>query len=922
VSNREYPRHWEADVLLRDGRPCHLRPIRPDDADALRQFHGSLSAETIYFRFFAPYPELSDADVERFTVVDHDDRVAFVATRSGQIVGVGRYDRIDAVSAEVAFTVRDDFQGKGLGSVLLEHLTSAGRERGIERFVADVLPANQRMIGTFAEAGFRVQQQYEDGVIELHFDIAPNADEAAVMQAREHAFEARSIASLLNPSRVAVFGVSRRPESIGQLVVRNLLACGFTGSLCAVHPEVDEVAGIPAYRTVASAPGPIDLAVVTAPIDSVSEIVADCAAAGVRAMLVISSGFSELDADGPARVERLVAMARESGMRVIGPEAFGMINTAPSVQLNASLAETVPGRGRIGFFCESGTLGATIVEEMSERQLGLSTFFSPGMRVDVSGNDLLQYWEADESTSVVLLYLRSLGNPRKFVRIVRRLSRRKPVVAVLSSRSGEFDLDRTRHDLPEQVLDEVLAQVGVLQTDTIGGLLDAAALLDLQPRPAGERVALVSNSTALLLHTMDLVDRAGMSTVQRAFRVQWDAGGEQVGAQLRSALETDDVDAVIVIHVPPVRTDVTDVADVLREVAEDASKPIVAVLPHQTGLTGRSSLVSNPSPSGMPGPGSVPVYGEPSAAVSALSIAVRYTRWLDTPVGDEVAAEGVAQDRVSAIIESALADMPDESPTRSRGPSPLAVSAGADDDEVVADAYELTLPSLTGTRRLNDGEVQELLAGYGLELWPRFPVASEEAALRVAEEVGYPVVLKTTYAAMQHRTDLGGIRLNIENERALRTAYMSLMAQHPEEVWEEMVVQAMAPPGVSCTVVTREDPAFGPVLGFAIGGYVSNLTAEWAFRMLPMTDTDAAELIRQPRTSPLLFGFQGAEPLNTDAVEAVVLRVAKMVEDWPQLHRIELNPLLATTSGCYLLGASVEISQASVRDERRPRRLT
>lgn len=920
MNTPEYPRRWEADVLLRDGRPCHLRPIRPDDADSIREFHGSLSAETIYFRFFAPYPELSNADVERFTTVDYDERMAFVATRVGKIVGVGRYDRIDDSSAEVAFTVRDDFQGLGLGSVLLEHLTSAARERGIRRFVADVLPANQRMIGTFTEAGFRVHQQFEDGVIELDFDIAPNADEAAVMQAREHAFEARSIESLLNPSKVVVFGVSRRPESIGQLVVRNLLECGFTGSLYAVHPEVDEVAGIPAFRSVTDAPGPIDLAIITAPIDSVASIVSESAAAGVRALLIISSGFSELDVDGPARVDQLVAMARESGMRVIGPEAFGMINTSPSVQLNASLAETVPGRGRIGFFCESGTLGATIVEEMWQRQLGLSTFFSPGMRVDVSGNDLLQYWEADESTSVVLLYLRSLGNPRKFVRIVRRLSRRKPVVAVLSNRSDSTILD-AGYDLPEQVLDEVLTQVGVLQTDTIGGLLDAAALLDLQPRPRGDRVALVSNSTALLLHTMDLVDRAGMTTVQRAFRVQWDAGGEQVGEQLGKAVQSPDVDAVIVIHVPPVRTDVSDVAAVLRAVAEDSTKPILAVLPHQTGLTGRSSLVSNPSPSGMPGPGSVPVYGEPSAAVNALSVAVKYAEWLQTPVGDEVAADGVAQDRVSQIIASAVEQIPVGSPRSTTAPAPLVATAGPEDDDVVAEAHELTLPSLTGTRRLDDGEVQELLGGYGLELWPRFSVGSEDEALQVADDIGYPVVLKTTYAAMQHRTDLGGIRLNIENERALRTAYMSLVAQHPEVVWEEMVVQAMAPPGVSCTVVTREDPAFGPVLGFSIGGYVSNLTAEWAFRMLPMTDTDAAELIRQPRTSPLLFGFQGAEPVNTDAIEAVLLRVAKMVEDWPQLHRVELNPLLATTSGCYLLGASVEISQAGVRDEQRPRHL-
>ena len=906
-----YPSEWEADVLLRDGRPCHLRPVRPDDGQAMRAFHSSLSAETIYYRFFAPYPELSDADVDRFTRVDYDERMAFVATQSGEIVGVGRYDKIDQTSAEIAFTVRDDYQGRGLGSVLLEHLTAAARERGITKFVADVLPVNQRMIATFTEAGFRVRQQFEEGVIGLEFDIAPTEAEATVMQAREHAFEARSVQALLSPAKVVVIGVSRREDSVGQLLVRNLLASGFTGSLYAVHPVVDEIAGIPAFRSVAQAPGPIDLAIVTAPIDSVHEIVTDCASAGVRALEVISSGFSEFDENGPQRVAELVALARESGMRVIGPEALGMINTAPQVQLNASLAESVPGRGRIGFFCESGTLGATILEEMTQRQLGLSTFFSPGMRVDVSGNDLLQYWESDDATGVVLLYLQRLGNPRKFTRIVRRLARRKPVVAVLSGRSGEYSEADGEHRLPEQVLDEVLAQVGVLQTDTIGGLLDAAALLSLQPLPTGNRVALVSNSTALLLHTMDLVDRQGMQTVQRPYRVPWDAGAQQVHDVVAAALSATDVDAVIVIHVPPVRTDVSDVAEVLRQAAANATKPMIAVLPHQTGLTGRSSLVSNPGASGMPGPGSVPVYGEPAAAVAALAMAVRHARWLDTPVGDEVEATGLMAQRAEEVIDAALTGARvDEGPLPLAPSDPLSPEGGQQGEDVVAGGRVL-LPAATA----------ELLAAYGLELWPSYPVTSEQEAIAVAEEIGYPVVLKSTHDSLRHRSELGGIRLNLESERALRTAYLSLVAQHPEEVWEQIVVQAMAPPGVACTVVSREEPGFGPVLGFAVGGYLSSLVDDWAFRMLPLTDTDAHELVRQPRASALLFGFQGADQMNVEAVEAVLLRVARMAEDFPQLHRLELNPMLATPSGCYLLGATVEVTPARARSEQQPRRL-
>lgn len=901
-----YPEQLEADVLLRDGRPCHLRPICPDDADALAAFHRSLSAQTVYFRFFAPYPELSERDLERFTHVDYVDRLALVATQQGDIVGVGRYDRIDTHSAEIAFTIRDDHQGRGLGSVLLEHLAAAAREAGIDRFVAEVLPSNQRMIGTFVEAGYRVKQRFDQGVIELEFDIEPTEKESAVMQAREHAAEARSVEGLLYPRKVVLIGVSRREGTVGQLVVRNLLASGFTGSIYAVHPEVDEVAGIPAYRSVAQAPGPVDLAIVTAPIDSVQAIVDDCAAASVRALLVISSGFSEFDPDGPARARELVSRARESGVRVVGPEALGLINTDPRVQLNASLADVVPTRGRIGFFCESGTLGATFLEEMSARQLGLSTFISPGMRVDVSGNDLLQYWESDDATSVVLLYLQGLGNPRKFARIVRRLSRRKPVLAVLSGRVHDDGSDDDV--LPDEVVDVILAQNGVLQTNTIGGLLDVAALLAMQPMPRAGRVALVSNSTALLLHTMDLVDSAGMHTVQRPYRVHWDAGGDEVGQVLADALAATDVDAVIVIHVPPIRSDLSGVTDVLRTVAADSTKPVLAVLPHETGLTGRSSLVVNPSAQGTPGPGSVPVYGEPAAAVAALALAVQRAEWLDTPVGEEPLAYGIDEDRAREVIEQRL------------GPAHVTVSDGA---EVADSGATAPLTVVGGADRdgLTQAETIELLGAYGLELWPSFSVSSETEAAEVAAEIGYPVVLKTASSRLVHRTDLGGVRLNLENERALRTAYLSMVAQHPADVHEQLRVQAMAPAGVACRIATKEDPAFGPVMSFSVGGFVSDLVADRAYWMPPLTDADAAALIRTPKASELLFGYQGSEPANVHALAAVLMRVARLAEDSPQLKRMELNPVLVTPTGCYILGAWVQVQPAEERQEWQPRQM-
>ncbi len=909
TADSRYPAHWEADVLLRDGRPAHLRPIRADDADGLVEFHKSLSPETIYYRFFAPYPELSERDIERFTQVDYLDRVALVITQSGLIIGVGRYDRISDHEAEIAFTVRDDHQGRGIGSVLLEHLAAIARENDITTFYAEVLPDNRRMINTFAEAGYRPSQHMSDGVVKMEFDIEPTAANETVMRARERASEARSVAALMYPSKIAVVGASRRPGSIGQVVLRNLRDAGFTGSIYAVHPEAEEIEGIKAYPSVASTPGPIDLAVVTSGIDSVPGIVEDCAVAGVRAIEVIATGFSALDPQGTERKQELVAAAREAGMRVIGPEAMGIVNTDPRVCLNASLAEVIPGRGRIGFFCESGTLGATVLEDMAGRQLGLTTFVSAGLRADLSGNDLLQFWEADDTTTVVLLYLQSLGNPRKFTRIMRRLSRRKPVIAVLAGRTGREwppEQEYQETELPPRVVDDLLRQSGVLQTTTLAGMLDAAAMLALQPVPRGPRVALVSNSAALLLLSADLLYAADMTVVEHPYRVSWNADPDEVREMLEKALTAGDVDAVLFIHVPPVRREGEGIDAVLHDVAAAATKPLAAVLPHLTGLTGRSSLVTSPGVHGLPGPGSVPIFGEPAAAISALSLAVRHAAWLAQPAGGETEPEGLNREAADLFVRERVGD-------------PLPELSGDLDDSATTE-----LPSLGaagGRTRLDRRESQELLASYGLLLWPSIPVGSEDEAVAAADELGYPVVLKTEAHRLMHRTDLGGIRLNLENERSLRTAYLSIAAQHPADVRELLVVQRMAPAGVPCTVLTREDPAFGPVLGFAVGGVMTDLVEDWAWCMAPLTEIDAAALVRRPKTSELLFGFRGSEPADIDSLIDALRRVAALADDFPQLASLAINPLLATPEGAYVLGADIHLATVMERPEARPRRL-
>ncbi|MDP9392969.1 MAG: GNAT family N-acetyltransferase, partial [Actinomycetota bacterium] len=575
---RPYPAHWEADVVLRDGRTAHLRPITPEDADALVAFYSRLSAETIYYRFFAPYPKLSDRDVVHFTTVDHHDRVALVATVGDDIIAVARYDRVPPAEAEVAFNIEDAHQGRGVGSVLLEHLAAAARERGIERFVAEVLPTNRKMLSVFRDAGYTVTHEFEDGVVRLQFDLAPTATSLQVMQAREHRAEARSVERLLRPESIVVIGAGRQERSIGSRALRNLVAGGFPGRLAAVNLSATTVAGVPAYPSVVDVPGTVDLAVVAVPAESVQAVVLSCARKGVRGLVVVSSGYAEVGGEGVERQHRLVRTARANGMRVVGPNSFGMIDTDPEVSLNASLAPAMPARGRVGFFSQSGALGIAILEAVAQRGLGLSTFVSAGNRADVSGNDLLQYWEEDAATDVVLLYLESIGNPRKFSRLARRVGRSKPVVAVKSGRSTQgVPLGHSVREsrVPAEAVDAMFDQAGVVHVDTITQLLDVAQLLATQPLPRGPRVAIVANSAALLLLAQDACRSSGLEVAAGGVPLRPDATTEVFRIALRAAFARPDVDSVVAVFVPPLETPDEEVVQVVGEQATASGKTVV-----------------------------------------------------------------------------------------------------------------------------------------------------------------------------------------------------------------------------------------------------------------------------------------------------------------------------------------------------------
>jgi acyl-CoA synthetase (NDP forming)/RimJ/RimL family protein N-acetyltransferase len=884
VGDVAYPAHWEADVVLLDGSPAHLRPILATDADGLVAFYARVSEQSKYFRFFAPYPTLSERDVQRFTQVDHQSRVAFVVTIGPDIVAVGRYDSIDDVEAEVAFLVEDAHQGRGIGQLLLEHLAQAGRERGVGKFVAEVLPENVRMIQVFREMGYHVEGGYEDGVMHLVFPIEPTDTAVGVMRTREHRADHRSIERFFTARSVAVIGASRRQDTVGRTLVRNLVLGGFAGRVYAVNRAAESVAGLPAYATVQEIPDPVDLAIVAVPAETVQEVVLDCAAKGVHGLVVISSGFAETGEDGRKRQRQLVGLARSYGLRLVGPNCLGVINTATDVSLNASLSPIMPPRGRVGFFCQSGALGVAILEKVDRRGLGLSTFVSAGNRADVSGNDLLQYWADDDATEAVLLYLESIGNPRKFSRVARQVARIKPVVAVKSGRTTQgvpVGHAVRRTIAPAAAVDAMFKQAGVIQVDTLDEMFDVAQLVAHQPLPRGPRVAVVGNSDALGMLAADAASAVGLE-VRLPIALGADATAEDFERAIDTAIDNPEVDSVIAVFIPPIDTTGEQVANVLAAVGEQSDKPLMSSFLATEGVP---ELLRVPDVEGAAGRGSVPSYPAPEAAVRALARVVGYARWLNRDQGT--------------------------------------VTAFADVDLVAARRLVADAVSDDGPTELGLQQVTELLAAYGIELWPWIEVTTVGQAVAAGEELGWDVVLKATAPHLRQRPDLAGVWRSIESAEQMRHAWQSLTSTVGSPADAGYVVQRMAGQGVPVTVHSMEDRLFGPIVSFGVAGAASELLDDWAYRIPPLTDVDAAEMIREIKAAPLLVGYGGGGEVDMDSVQDLVARVAQLKNDLPEVEVLDISLALAGSFGVRVLGAAGRVAKVSEgRAESFVRRLT
>ena len=902
-TKRPYPAHWEADVLLRDGATARLRPVSPDDADALQKMHEGQSQDSIYFRYFTYKSQLSAKELERFTVVDYVDRVAFVILLGDELMGIGRYDRLgDATEAEVAFNIADAHQGRGLSSIFMEHLAAAAKENGIRTFTAEVLPENRRMLAVFQAAGFETSRSFEDGVVVVEFPIDPTARVRAVMESREHRAEAQSVAELLRPESIAVIGASRQWGSVGFALLENIIEGGYTGPVYGINKDALEIAGMISRAALSEVPQDIDLAVIAVPYDQIPSVVQDCAEHGVKGLVIVTEGFK--GEEGLAEQRRLVQVARRHGMRVIGPASAGIINTDPDVSLNASVSPTMPRHGSVGLFSQSAPIGAMLFTAAQQRGIGISSMINAGNRADVSGNDAMQYLEDDPNTSAVGLYLESFGNPRKFSRIVRRLARKKPVVVSRSHGMGRRippgHSTRTT-EAPRGTVPSMLRQAGAIETDSYTELIDILQVLACQPVPAGPRLTIIGNAPAINRLTVENARSAGLEIVDVQDVAILDAEHsveqaiETLTKVIQESIDAGQTDAIIVLVQPSMYQSEGDARMIAQAISHAGGDTDVSIMASFTAV-----LERNFSPTTIIGEGKLrdqltaesddqtksprqyglPLFSSAERAVAVLSELVRYRAWRDAEQGIAVEYEDIDRYRAEQLVTEWTEE---------------------------ASGTELV--------KLSRAQSDELLSCYGIGVLPSRRFQSTDQALDYAQEFGYPVALKADNSILRHRLDLGGVRLNIETPEALRANIESMREVLAPYGAPSIEIQAMAPPGQGCIVAAVEDPLVGPVLSFGISGDAVELLDDWVHVVPPLSDHDLERLLRTPQASAKLFGYGDIPAVDIEGMKDLLARVSQLKDDLPQVARLRFNPLLAAPGAVTVLKAEIYIANAAVRTD-------
>ena len=885
----QFAPHRDGDVVLRDGSTVRIRVMRPSDEAGLCSLLSSLSDESRWLRFYCNQNSTAiAAEAHREANLDHAFGLVACVGDAERVVGHAFYAAVSENRAEVAFTIANDFQGRGLGSILLGQLAQVASANGIEIFEAEVVAANHRMLHVFRASGFPIEVNANVGQLHVVFPTSFTAEARQEFERRESIAAVNALKLFFEPRAVAVIGASRQRGTIGGEIFHNLLSYGFNGPVYPVNPTATSIENIKSYPSVEEIPGPIDLAVIVVPAAKVVEVTKACARKGVKALVVISAGFSETGPEGKALQAQLISVCRSAGMRLIGPNCMGIANTNPAVLLDATFAPGVPPRGRVGFSSQSGALGLAIMEFANSLGLGISTFVSVGNKADISGNDLLRYWELDDDTDVILLYLESFGNPRKFSEIARRVGRKKPIAVVKSGRSAAGARATSSHTgaliaASDVTVDALFRQAGVVRTDTLSELFDVASLLANQPLPKGRRVGIITNAGGPAILCADACEARGLEVPvltedSQAKLREFLPAGASVGNPVdmiasapaehyRQAIEivgTDEnVDSLIVIFTPPLVTRADDVARSIVEAMQhiDKDKPLLSVFlsAHDAPKELHTAHVHIPS------------YSFPETAAIALARATRYRQWRDRHETYPSRFEDIRTDEAAAVVAAALG---------------------------------------RGEGWLTPAEVVQICSCYGLPLIEQRVVSSVAEAGAAAAEIGGEIALKAIAPGLVHKTEAGAVKLHLNGVDAVRAAATEMSERLSASGF---VVQQMARRGVEMLVGVVHDPQFGPVVACGAGGVQVELLKDVSVRLTPLSNEDASEMIRELKTYPLLTGFRGSVACDVAALEEGLLRVSAMVEDLPQIAELDCNPFVVHETGATILDARIRVSAVEPR---------
>ena len=876
-----YPEHRETDIVLRDGRTVHIRPARAEDRDRVEDYLLGLSDESRRLRFWSVSLDIGAAAASAVEA-DHEDHETMLALVGKHVVGGAQYLR-DGSSpvAEIGVSVADELQGQGLGSILVGHIAEAARERGIVLLRASVLPENHQMVEVFRRTGFPISILAKPG--EVQVDLTTDGGEATIEQYEErqrHA-AAAAVATFLRARSVVVIGASRDPRSIGGRVFRNLVLEPFAGVVTPVNPNASSVQGVRAYPSVEDVPGEVELAFLAVPAAVVLEAARQCAIKGVRALVVISAGFAESDATGAARQSELLEICRTSGMRLIGPNCMGIANTDPEVRLHGTFAGVGPKPGRVGFMSQSGALGLAVMNMATTVGTGLSSFVSIGNKADISGNDLLSFWEDDPRTDVILLYLESFGDPRRFARLARRISRTKPIVVVKSGRTSAGRRAAGSHtgalmsgsDAPVQAL---LHQTGVIRTDTLEEMFDVATLLVSQPVCRGPRVGIVTNAGGLGIQCADTCEARGLQVPElseetvaelRSFLPEQagltnpvdmiaSATGPDYERAIRTVAADPSVDSLVVIYIPPVEQDAPEIArHLVQAISAIGGKPVATCFMSARGIPDELRA----------GPVAIPSFAFPEQAAIALAHSWHLGHWRARPAGQVPRLADLRTDEATAILATALEG---------------------------------------GEGWLGAEAVERFLQCYGLRLAPQRVFLTAEEAAAAAAGLGPRVVLKC--AGPVHKTDVDGVRLGLSpaEVEAEADAMAARMAERGQPL-EGFLVQPMLEGGAEMLVGVSTDPTFGPIVACGAGGVTVELVRDVQVRIAPLTDLDAEDMVRSLATFPLLEGFRGSPRLDVEALVDVLLRVSALADRHAAVVEMDCNPVIVQERGATVVDARV-----------------